>query len=346
MSLTIECLECGHTGRVSPAKAGMTIPCPSCGESIEVSGKKATAAAGARGAGAKASRGSASKAPRRSAAATRRPKADNSIGLIALLGSTVLLAGILVMYWIKKNQLDEDFNFSQSPDATEPNADDGASNSGDDPADSDLPDVDGLNPANLTAESGATEAGSSDQQTDSMAVNTAGQDPAADIILPEVQAVSPQVALMADITEVVFQVNSLPEDKRGAVQNAIESYCTSELNKCRLDCVEGDEKPKLVVDLDLRNIGGIQKLGMKAQLQAEMLGLQVVVWEHDAALVPIDQKALSSGISLPGLDREVAYFFVSLRDKISSSKTAINSIKEINRRKKAAEQDEILNTEG
>ena len=325
MSLSIECHECGHTGRVSPAKAGKTIPCPSCAEPIEVSKNKSAT----------------SPAPRGSASAGRRPKADNSIGLIALLGSTALLVGIMAMYWIKKNQLGEEVSFSLGPVISEPNA-------GGEPGVS-IPDADagdamggsGATATNVsvTTTEPATEA--PDKTAEPVTANPPPKDAAPDIILPDVQAVSPQVALLAGITEVVFEVNPLYEDSRGTVQGAIKSNCTSELTKCRLKCVEGEDAPKLVVDLDLRNVGGIQKLGMKAQLQADMLGIQVVVWDHDAALVPIDKKALNGGVSLPGLDREVARFFVSLREKIKTSKTAINSIKEINRRKAAEKASNV-----
>lgn len=331
MSLQIECQQCGHTGKVSPAKAGKTISCPSCSEPIKVSTGK--------------SKGGTTKR------ANRRPKTDNSLGLVALLGSTVLLGGIVAMYWIKKQQIEEESNLGQSPIVEQPLIDDGTGVSI--PASSnDIVNVAVEDSAkNSAAETKVADPSSTDLQTET--ANSATKSPTsadseADIILPEVQAVKPQVALLAGITQVVFELHALPEDLRGAVHNAIRSNCTSELTRCRLKCLdeEADNTPTLVVDLDLRDVGGVQHLGMKAQLQADMFGVPVVVWENEAGLMPIDQKTLNSGISVPGLDRQVAKFFVSLRDKISTSKTAVNSIKEINRRKKEAQYAPSLNAEG
>lgn len=308
MSLTIECEECDYEGKVSPAKAGKTISCPSCSEPIEVP-----------------SGGVRRKSPK--SRSKNRAKTDNSsVPLIALGGATVLLVGILAMYMIKKAQMEEEFGpgildgnsvVDSEPNTTPPSVDAPA-----------VPSA--QTPVKDTAEEPATAVA---QQ--STATETPGN-----YILPDINAVDPRMLLLAGLDEVTLDVTSVPEDTRGAVQNAVNANIKSALAKCRLKCSENEDKPKIMVDLDLRKIGGLQKLEMTAELQSEMSGVPVTIWEHHAALVTIDQKALNGSIALPGLDREVGAFFNSLRDKITTARTTINSIKENQRRRQEAKDNE------
>lgn len=311
MSLTIECEECDYEGKVSPAKAGKTIPCPSCSEPIEVSPGRA---------------GRKSSKP----LSKGRTRTDNSsVPLIALGGATVLLVGILVMYMIKKAQMEEEFGpgildgnpvVDSEPDSSPPSVDPPVSTT--------------QTPVNDSAKAPATPVG-----TDNTQQTTATKTPD-NYILPDINAVDPRMLLLAGLDEVTLDVTSIPEDTRGAVQNAVNANIKSALAKCRLKCSEDEDKPKIMVDLDLRKIGGLQKLEMTAELQSEMSGVPVTIWEHQAALVTIDQKALNGSIALPGLDREVGAFFNSLRDKITTARTTINSIKENQRRRQEAKDNE------
>lgn len=312
MSLTIECAECDYEGKVSPAKAGKTISCPSCSELIEVpAGKPSRRASKSR--------------------PDRRPKTDNSsIPLIALGGATVLLVGILAMYMIKKAQMVEDFgadvvNGTSPVDSTPGTA---------------IPvaDTPVADKPSSSADKPAIEQTATGNNVATTVDTPKPKETPENFILPEINAVDPGMLLLADMNEVVLDVTGLPEDTRGAVQNAVNANIKSALAKCRLDCSEDETKPRIIVDLDLRKIGGLQKLGMTAELQGQMSGVPVTVWEHEAALVPIDKKALNGSIALPGLDREVAAFFNSLRDRITTARTTINSIKENQRRRKEARQ--------
>lgn len=299
MSLSIECDGCGHTGRVSPAKAGRQIDCPSCGSAIQV----------------------ARSTP------VRRPKTDTSSAqYIALGGATLLLVGVLAMMWIKKNQLGDDQFF----DGVLPSDNASAQNEGDA--------EEGVQVSDSDSETQNTQQETTVADTDPAPVN--GNGPVevgqlsdngtfddGEVILPEISAVAPEMLLLAGMQEVVLQLNGFSADTRGAVENAVSAEVLSELKKCRLSCVETNDRPSFVVNLDLRQDGGVQKLGMKAELLGEVSGVPVSIWKNDAALVPIESKSLTGAVGIPGLDREVARFFTPLRDKLNSARTRIESIR-------------------
>lgn len=305
MSLTIECEDCGYTGRVSPAKAGMEIPCPSCDQMIDVPNTG-------------------------SARAVRRPKTDtSSTQYIVLGGAFVLLAGILLMMWVRKNQLGDERLFDISPGEE--------TSQGDAPA------------TNPTNEEAATVVGSPGAETPPPedVVNTEGPLKVTqigengtvdegDVILPEISAVAPETLLLAGMKEVVLQLEGFAEDTRGAVENAVTAEVQSELRKCRLTCVTSKDRPSFVVTLDLRQDGGVRKLGMSAELLGEVSGVPVSIWKHDAALIPLEDKALNGSVGLTGLDRQVAQFFTPLRQKLTSARNSIEAIRRNKQRREEA----------
>lgn len=309
MSLTISCEDCGYNGRVSPAKAGMEIPCPACNETIVVPDA----------------------GPAR---AVRRPKTDtSSTQFIVLGGAFVLLAGILLMMWIRKNQLGDDQLFDIAGDAGQPAASDstptdtpddegttvtGASGTQNPPADS-LVDPDGPLQITQVGENGTVDQG--------------------DVILPEISAVAPETLLLAGMNEVVLQLEGFAEDTRGIVENAVTAEVQSELRKCRLTCVTAANKPAFVVTLDLRQDGGVRKLGMSAELLGEVSGVPVSIWKHDAALIPLENKALNGGVGLTGLDRQVAQFFTPLRQKLTDARNSIEAIRRNKQRREEARRE-------
>ena len=321
MSLKIECAECGYQGRVSPAKAGLVIPCPSCEATLQVpSGSDKSAPA--------------SPAPRRN---VRRPKADSlSTGYIALGGATILLAGVLAMIWIKTNQLGDEQLF----DGVLPDADTtGQQTAADAESTPVTPAVSG-EPNNVadtspppTSPVGADGPLEVTQVGDTDAVDNG------DVILPEISAVAPETLLLAGMTEVVLQLEGFAADTRGAVENAVTAEVQAELRKCRLACVDTNDRPSFVVTLDLRQDGGVQKLGMTAELLGEVSGVPVSIWKHDAALIPVESKSLSGAVGLPGLDREVARFFTPLRDKLNTARTSIEAIRKNRERREEARRD-------
>ncbi|MCR9201879.1 MAG: hypothetical protein NXI04_24810 [Planctomycetaceae bacterium] len=305
MSLTIECEDCGYTGRVSPAKAGMEIPCPSCDQMIEVPDA----------------------GPSRTA---RRPKTDtSSTQYIVLGGAFVLLAGILTMMWVRKNQLNDDQLFDISPAEQAGQADANPSN----PAGGESTTLVGGPDAESTPPDSIIDPDSPLEVTQ---VGDNGTVDQGDVILPEITAVAPETLLLAGMKEVVLQLEGFSEDTRGVVENAVTAEVQAELRKCRLTCVTSSNKPSFVVTLDLRQDGGVRKLGMSAELLGEVGGVPVIIWKHDAALIPLEDKALTGGVGLTGLDRQVARFFTPLRQKLTDARNSIEAIRRNRQRREEA----------
>jgi len=305
MSLTIECEDCGYSGRVSPAKAGMEIPCPSCDQMIDVPDARPTRT-------------------------VRRPKTDtSSTQYIVLGGAFVLLAGILVMMWVKKNQLADDQLFDISPEEQTSQSDTPTT----DPADEESTTVAGSGGAESAPPEDLV---SPDGPLKVTQVGENGTVDEGDVILPEITAVAPETLLLAGMKEVVLQLEGFSEDTRGAVENAVTAEVQAELRKCRLTCVTSQDKPSFVVTLDLRQDGGVRKLGMSAELLGEVSGVPVSIWKHDAALIPMEDKALNGSVGLTGLDRQVARFFTPLRQKLTNARNSIEAIRRNKQRREEA----------
>ena len=314
MPIPIECLECEYEGSASDTKAGKSIACPDCGEPIFVDKPER-------------------KASRQPSVAGRKARVQTDHGStakIVLLGSVVLLLGVGIMLAIRMYSIPQEdlvaasnqvlYGNKDSPvnDAPQTAIDEaglsnnqitaaGVSGAGGPVGD----DSDKLQQtesnSDLELAAGSASAGELDDETESTAV----------------VAISPQQLLMARMSELVVNVIGFPEDVRGTVRTAIESSTAGAMQSCKLDCVRGSGKPVMQLKLSLADVNGTRMLSVAAELQADMQGIPVKLWERSENLVSLDDKALQNGILLPNLDRSLGTFFTTLRGDLVDARRAV-----------------------
>ena len=75
--------------------------------------------------------------------------------------------------------------------------------------------------------------------------------------------------------------------------------------------------------LSLADVNGTRMLSVAAELQADMQGIPVKLWERSENLVSLDDKALQNGILPPNLDRSLGTFFTTLRGDLVDARRAV-----------------------
>lgn len=287
MSIEYTCDGCDFQGRVSPAKAGSVVECPSCGSEVEVGEAKAV-----------------------SVAKARTTSADGNVGTIIGIGAGVLVAGLLILFALKSMQAEQG---SQEIASTDPIGNETVAV----PV-LQIPPTDSTTiapePDRSAADNSATNSSQSDEP-----------DAEPDFSLPAMKAVDPAQILLSQLSNVTLVVERFEKDDRGAVAQAVTAATERALQRCRLTTQESATAPRLIVALSLDTSTGLQKLKLDASLEGDMQGLPVTVWQRTDSVMPLDDRALASGVIPPALDREVGEFFTSLREKIVAARRVVNA---------------------
>ena len=199
MSLQIRCNSCDYDGTVSPARAGKTVPCPSCGEPIVVPARTANR-------------------HQRARTATRAVSDNSTTGRTILFGSAILLVGVVVMLVIRMQQIPEVF-LAETP--TDP----GTST----PEDTISVPGERVDPVSTVTETPSTTVTTDVLETDvsENPKQTAGPKGA------PVVAIGPEQLLMAGMTDMVVTVTGFREDVRGTVATAVDVGTRGAMEQCK-----------------------------------------------------------------------------------------------------------------
>ncbi|MFY9255305.1 MAG: hypothetical protein WAO83_17775 [Fuerstiella sp.] len=305
MSIQIQCFECDYEGVVSDKEAGKTVTCPECDEAIAVPAK---------GTGGRKAPGSA----RRN---HRVQKGSGNTAGIFLAGAAVLLVGVLGMLAVRMYSIPQEDLTAASNAVIYGEGENAGANNG---AAESLPALgqptkdEGV--IDLSKIDVIQQPGSEDEDVTSPVMDSGIDDSSAPA---SVVSISPQDYLMARMTQLGVNVIPFPEDLRGYVTKAITSSTNAAMESCKLKCVEIPNQPIMQVKLKMVENSGVKGLSVAAELQADMQGIPVKLWERSETLIALDDKALENGILPPDLGRKLNTFFTTLRTDLVSARRAV-----------------------
>lgn len=294
MSLTVSCSECGHEYEADSAQAGKQVSCPSCDASIRVPRLNSRNRQG------------------QHSSESLRDRVEGqgiSTHTILLIGSSILLLGVIAMIAVRFRQLDRADPSIEGSDPASQTGNIVAAVASDDPESGEQ--VVASSPlSNASPATGSSETGPGKTVT---AENSGGGPSTSDGAVIDSVDSDRGRQLMASMIDVAVRIESLAQDSRGVVASAVDTGVRAELEKCKLPYRAGSIEPVMFVRLDVRQQSGKQQLWMSAELRAKDGAKVLKVWERSGSVAPISDQALNSGILPPNLDRDITTFFRSLR---------------------------------
>ena len=283
MAIDVECHQCSHVWTVPTAKAGRSVYCPECDESVEVPRPKTE-------------RPGAQKPERLPPG--YRPRTDTRAKDKALFfGAVVLLGGVLAVVAMRIGGVMSDPNLEFDATPVTDLTDKLSGKSSSDSAKAENSEATG-------GRDGMTVAADTSDQSSSEAASPVGEGVSA----ADTTADSKRQQQLASLSEIAIDLDNFAPDVRGVISNVVETAATSAMGKCRLTPNDSVE-PVMQLGLELKSAADQEELWLTAQLTASPDASPVVLWKRTGPLGTITEQAFQSGIVPPGIDREVATFF-------------------------------------